>query len=315
MKRNSLWRLGGLVAATASLAAVAATAGSAGPAVSGSISMDGSSTVAPFAQAAAERFQRANRGSRVTVGVSGTGGGFERFCKGEIDMANASRPIRYSEAAKCHSAGIRYIQFLVANDGISIVTSRNNSWASCLTTDELKKIWNQGSKVSNWNEVRTGFPSVPLKLYGPGTDSGTFEFFTEKINGRARQSRSDYTPSENDNVLVEGVAGDRGAMGYFGLSYYLENQSRLKLIGVDAGSGCTTPNVRRVQARAYKPLSRGLFIYVKRTSFQRAVVKAFVRFMIANEVAISRAADMVPLTKQQLAKAKRQYNVAIKNPR
>ncbi len=323
MKRTSLLRLGLLVSAVAALAATAASVGSARPAanatpaartVSGQISMDGSSTVAPFAQASAERFQRANKGAQVTVGVSGTGGGFERFCKGETDMANASRPIKYSEAAKCHSSGIRYIQFLVANDGISLVTSKGNTWANCLTTEELKRIWDKGSKLDNWKDVRPQFPDVKLKLYGPGTDSGTFEFFTEKINGKAKQSRSDYSPSENDNVLVQGVAGDRGALGYFGLSYYLENRDRLKLLQVNSGGGCVSPNVARVQSRDYKPLSRGLFIYVKRTAFQRAVVKAYVRFMIANEVVIAKAADMVPLTRKQLAKAKRQYNVAITSP-
>jgi phosphate transport system substrate-binding protein len=283
--------------------------------IRGAVTADGSSTVAPFAQAAAESFQRQYRGARVTVGVSGTGGGFERFCKNETDLSNASRPIRLSEAARCHEAGIGYIQFLVANDGISLVVNRSNTWANCLTTDELERIWDRGSRIDNWSEVRSGFPNVPLRLFGPGTDSGTFEFFTEKINGRARQSRSDYSASEDDNVLVRGVAGERGALAYFGLSYYLENQNRLKVLSVNAGNGCVKPSIATVQSRAYKPLSRGLFVYAKKKSFKRDVVAAFIRHMIVNEKTISRAARMVPLTKQQLAKAKRQYNTAIENRR
>ncbi len=282
-------------------------------AIRGSVSSDGSSTVAPFAQAAAESFQRQYRGARVTVGVSGTGGGFERFCKNETDLSNASRPIRLSEAAKCHDAGIGYIQFLVANDGISLAVNKTNTWANCLTTEELKKVWDRGSKVDNWRDIRPGFPNVPLKLFGPGTDSGTFEFFTEKINGRARQSRSDYSASEDDNVLVRGVSGERGGLGYFGLSYYLENTSRLKVLAVNSGNGCVKPSVASVQSRAYKPLSRGLFVYSKKKAFKRDVVAGFIRHMILNERQISRAARMVPLTKPQLAKAKRQYNTAIKN--
>ncbi|HEU6444215.1 MAG TPA: PstS family phosphate ABC transporter substrate-binding protein [Gaiellaceae bacterium] len=294
------------------LASVAAAIAGA-QAIRGTVQSDGSSTVAPFAQAAAESFEGKYGGARVVVGVSGTGGGFERFCKNETDLSNASRPIRLSEAARCHDAGVGYIQFLVANDGISVVVNRQNTWANCLTTAELKKIWDRGSNVDNWNDVRSSFPNVPLKLYGPGTDSGTFEFFTEKINGRARQSRSDYSASEDDNVLVRGVAGDRGAMGYFGLSYYLENRNRLKVLRVNGGNGCVTPSVATVQSRAYRPLSRGLFIYSKKKSFKRDVVAAFIRHIIVNEKAISRKAKIVPLTKPQLRKAQRQYNTAIKN--
>jgi phosphate transport system substrate-binding protein len=301
-----------LVLVGAGIALIAATSVTAA-AIRGSVSSDGSSTVAPFAQAAAESFQRQHRGARVTVGVSGTGGGFERFCKNETDLSNASRPIRLSEAARCHTAGIGYIQFLVANDGISLVVNRQNTWVNCLTTDELKRIWDRGSNVSNWNQVRPSFPNVPLRLFGPGTDSGTFEFFTEKVNGTARRSRSDYSASEDDNVLVRGVAGERGALGYFGLSYYLENTNRLKVLSINNGSGCVKPSVASVQNRAYKPLSRGLFVYAKKKAFKRDVVAAFIRHMVLNERAISRSARMVPLTKLQLAKAKRQYNTAIKN--
>jgi phosphate transport system substrate-binding protein len=311
MKVRRLLLVWGGVTAVALASVAAAIAGA--QAIRGTVNADGSSTVAPFAQAAAESFERRYSGANVLVGVSGTGGGFERFCKNETDLSNASRPIRLSEAQKCHDAGIGYIQFLVANDGISLVVNRENTWATCLTVDELKKVWDRGSKVNNWNEIRSSFPNVPLKLFGPGTDSGTFEFFTEKVNGTARRSRSDYSASEDDNVLVRGVAGERGAMGYFGLSYYLSNQNRLKVVNVNAGGGCVKPSIASVQSRAYRPLSRGLFVYAKKKSFKRDVVAAFIRHMIVNEKAISRTARIVPLTKKQLAKAKRQYNTAIKN--
>jgi phosphate transport system substrate-binding protein len=311
MRKLHKFLVGGGVALIAVASAAAAVAGV--QAIRGTVNSDGSSTVAPFAQAAAESFERKYSGANVLVGVSGTGGGFERFCKNETDLSNASRPIRLSEAARCHEAGIGYIQFLVANDGLSLVVNRQNTWANCLTVDELKRVWDRGSRINNWNQIRSSFPDVPLKLFGPGTDSGTFEFFTEKINGRARQSRSDYSASENDNVLVQGVAGERGAMGYFGLSYYLSNKSRLKVLQVNGGNGCVTPSVASVQNRTYRPLSRGLFVYAKKKAFKRDVVAAFIRHMIVNEKAIATKARIVPLTKAQLRKAQRQYNTAIKN--
>jgi phosphate transport system substrate-binding protein len=303
--------VGGGVAALALVSVAAAIAGA--QAIRGTVTADGSSTVGPFATAAAEGYQRKYPGARVTVGISGTGGGFERFCKNETDLSNASRPIKLSEAQKCHDAGIGYIQFLVANDGLSLVVNKQNTWANCLTTEELKKIWDRGSKVNNWHDIRPSFPDVPLKLWGAGTDSGTFDFFTEKINGTARRSRSDYTASEDDNVTVRGVAGERGGMGYFGFSYYEENTSRLKLLAVNGGNGCVKPSKASVQARTYKPLSRGLFIYSKKKSFKRDVVAAFIRYIAVNERAISKRARFVSLTTPQLAKLKRQYNTAIRN--
>src|SRR5215207_7099179 len=247
MKVRRLLLVGGGVTAVALASVAAAVAGA--QAIRGTVNADGSSTVAPFAQAAAESFEHRYSGANVLVGVSGTGGGFERFCKNETDLSNASRPIRLSEAAKCHEARIGYIQFLVANDGISLVVNRQNTWATCLTTDELKKVWDRNSKVNSWRDIRSSFPDVPLKLFGPGTDSGTFEFFTEKINGRARRSRSDYTASENDNVLVRGVEGERGSLGYFGYSYYEENSKKLGLVKIDAGAGCVGPSIKTVQNR------------------------------------------------------------------
>jgi phosphate transport system substrate-binding protein len=311
MRFRRLLIAGGAAAAVALASVAVAVAGS--QAIRGTITSDGSSTVGPLAQAGAETFERKYRGARVVVGVSGTGGGFERFCKNETDLSNASRPIRLSEAARCHDAGIGYIQFLVANDGLSLVVNRSNTWANCLTVAELHKIWDRGSTVDNWREVRAGFPNVPLRLFGAGTDSGTFDFFTEKINGRSGRSRSDYSATEDDNVTVRGVAGERGAMGYFGLSYYLENTSRLKLLAIDGGNGCVKPSNATVQNRRYRPLARGLFIYAKKKSFKRDVVAAYIRHMIVNEKAIARSAKFVPLTKAQLRKAQRQYNTAFKN--
>ena len=314
MKKASYGRsalLGAAVLLALGLAAVAAAMPS-GQQVSGRVTADGSSTVGPYVSTAAQRFERRNRGARVVVGISGTGGGFERFCKGEIDLSNASRPIKLSEAKKCQDNGVQYIQFLIANDGLSVVVNKNNTWVSCLTPAELKKVWDKGSKVNNWNEIRSSFPDVPLKLFGAGTDSGTFDFFTEKINGKSGQSRSDYSATEDDNVTVRGVAGDRGALGYFGLSYYTENKSRLKVLKIHNGSTCVTPTIASVQAGTYKPLGRPLFVYAKKSSFRRAVVRAFIKYMILNETSIARASRFVPLTKAQLRKAKRQYNTAIR---
>jgi phosphate transport system substrate-binding protein len=294
-------------------AALATTVLAGSTALSGRITADGSSTVGPYVIAAAEGFQKKNRGVQVTVGISGTGGGFERFCRGEIDLANASRPIKQSgnEVPLCLQNGVRYVAFTVANDGLSVVANRSATWVNCLTTAELKSIWNTGSKVDNWNDVRSSFPDVPLKLFGPGTDSGTFDFFTEKINGKAKASRSDYSASENDNVLVQGVSGERGGLGYFGLSYYEENKSRLKLISVDNGGGCVAPSVKTVQNNTYKPLSRPLFIYAKRTSFNRPEVRSFIGYIFNNEKAIAKKARFVALTDAQLRKARNQYRRAL----
>jgi phosphate transport system substrate-binding protein len=309
-------RIGWVVLAALLATAASATSGFAGlNALKGRITADGSSTVGPFTTAAAEMFQRRNKGVQITVGVSGTGGGFERFCSDETDLSNASRAIKASEHQKCLSNGVRWLAMTVANDGISLVVNKQNTWASCLTVEELKRIWNTGSKVDSWRDVRSSFPNVPLKLYGPGTDSGTFEFFTEKINGKARASRSDYQASENDNVLVRGVEGDRGALGYFGLSYYVENRDRLKVLSVDAGGGCVTPSTPTVQAGRYRPLSRPLFIYVKRGSFHRPEVRAFLGFVLNNQKAISTRARMVPLTARQARGQRVRFLQALKSVR
>jgi phosphate transport system substrate-binding protein len=301
-----------LAALGAVVLAAAATGGVS--ALSGTVTADGSSTVGPYATAAAEGFQQRNRGARVTVGISGTGGGFERFCRGETDLQNASRPMRQTEAIRCRDAGVKWVAFTVANDGLSIVVNRQNTWASCLTVAELKKIWEPGSKVDNWSQVRDGFPNVPLKLFGAGTDSGTFDYFTEAINGKSRASRSDYLASEDDNVIVQGVSGERGALGYFGFSYYEENKSRLKVVAVDQGKGqgCVTPSIATVQSNKYRPLSRPLFVYAKRDSFRRPVVAGFIGYIFNNEKAIAKKAGFIALTDRQLKKARYQYRQALK---
>ncbi|HVM68753.1 MAG TPA: PstS family phosphate ABC transporter substrate-binding protein, partial [Gaiellaceae bacterium] len=278
----------------------------------GTITADGSSTVGPYTTAAAEGFQKRHKGVRVTVGISGTGGGFERFCKGETDLQNASRPMRNSEAVACRDNGVKWLAFTVANDGLTVVVNRSNTWAQCLTTAELKLIWDSGSKISNWKDVRPGFPDVPLKLYGPGTDSGTFDYFTEAVNGRAKRSRSDYLATEDDNIIVQGVSGERGGLGYFGFSYYEENKDKLRAVSVDGGRGCVTPSLKTVQLNQYRPLSRPLFIYAKLPSFRRPEVAAFVGYVFNNEKAIARRADFIPLTDRQLKKARYQYKQALK---
>jgi phosphate transport system substrate-binding protein len=302
------------VATVALAATIAASAGFAAKPkpLSGTITADGSSTVGPWTTAAAEMFRKVQPKVRVTVGISGTGGGFERFCRGETDLSDASRAIKSSEYDNCRANGIKWVAFTVANDGISLVVNKQNTWAKCLTTAELKKIWDTGSKVDNWKDVRAGFPDVPLKLYGPGTDSGTFDFFTEKINGKARRSRSDYAASEDDNILVQGVEGSRGGLGYFGFSYYEENASRLNLVAVDAGAGCVKPSKATVQAGNYKPLSRPLFIYAKRASFTRPEVRAFIGFALNNQARIAAKADFVALTKAQARRSRFHYNTVLK---
>ena len=282
----------------------------------GSVTADGSSTVGPYTTAAAELFSRAGASSvKVTVGISGTGGGFQRFCKGEIDLSDASRPIRASEAQECIKNGVGYRRaFTVANDALTVVVNQQNTWAKCLSVDELKKIWQPGSKVDNWKDVRSGFPDVPLKLFGPGTDSGTFDYFTEVINGRARASRTDYQASEDDNVLVQGVSGERGGMGYFGFSYYEENKSRLNAVEVrNPKTGqCIAPSAKAAQSGQYKPLARPLFIYAKASSFKRPEVQAFLDYIFDNEVAIAERADFISLTPKQLKKQRTTLNLAIK---
>jgi phosphate transport system substrate-binding protein len=267
----------------------------------GTITADGSSTVGPFVTKAAEDFKAAEDVD-VTVGISGTGGGFERFCADETDLSNASRPIDEDEQALCADAGVEYIEFRVATDALTNVVNSENDWATCLTVDELNAIWKPGSKVTNWNQVDPSFPDVRLVLYGAGTDSGTFDYFTDVINGEEGASRTDYQATEDDNVTVQGVAGDRGALGYFGFSYFEENQDRLKALEVDGGDGCVAPSPETAQDGSYTPLSRPLFVYVKRSAFDdNEDVRNFIAYMLDNNQEIAEAAQFVPLSDDQLA--------------
>lgn len=254
------------------------------------IKIDGSSTVFPVTEKVAEGFQKSG-GSRVTVGISGTGGGFKKFCAGETDISNASRPILAKEMQACAAKGIRYIELPVAYDALTVVVNPANTWATNLTTAELKKIWQPGSTVKNWSEVRSGFPNLPLRLFGPGADSGTFDYFTEAINGKSKQSRKDYTASEDDNVLVQGVSRNRGALGYFGYAYYEPNKSRIKAVKVNG----VAPSKQTVESGAYTPLSRPLFIYVSAKSTQKPEVKRFVEYYIKNGAAAASAVKYIPL--------------------
>jgi phosphate transport system substrate-binding protein len=280
--------------------------------LSGTIVADGSSTVGPYTTATAELFRRAGATNvRVTVGISGTGGGFSRFCRGETDLSDASRPMRIAEAKTCQDNNVvPWNAFTVANDALTVVVSKQNTWARCLSVAELKKIWEPGSQVDNWSEVRAGFPDVPLRLFGPGTDSGTFEYFTEVINGRARASRTDYQASEDDNVLVQGVAGDRGGMAYFGYSYFVENKTRLNAVQVrnPKTNACVAPAEKSVHEQKYKPLSRPLFVYVKGSSFKKRHVQAFLDYMFDNEVRIANRARFISLTPQQLKRARHHFH-------
>ena len=279
--------------------------------VSGAVAIDGSSTVFPFAQAAAEGFQSENPDAKVTVGESGTGGGFEKFCAGEIDVADASRPIDDAdEVPVCKKNNVEYAQIEVANDGIAIATNPSLKMA-CLTTDQLNQLWKKGSDVSNYSQLGSGIPAGEVSLYGPGTDSGTFDFFTEEINGEKGDTRTDYQPSEDDNVLVQGVEGDSTALGYFGFSYYETNADKLNLVAVDGGDGCIKPSVETIQNGTYKPLSRTLYMYVNTASLaDKPQVKAFMDYVVDNADESATTAQIVPLTAEQLTTAKSELSKA-----
>jgi phosphate transport system substrate-binding protein len=274
--------------------------GGGGGDVSGKIVIDGSSTVGPFAQAAAEEFQAQNPDVQVSVGTSGTGGGFERFCAGETDISDASRPIDEEEEVPiCRRNNVAYKEVQVANDGISVVTNPGVE-IDCMTTQELKQAWQTNSDVSNF---KPDFPDQEVSFYGPGTDSGTFEFFTEEINGEEGNTRKDYQPSEDDNVLVTGVAGDDGGFGYFGFSYYEQNQDQLNLVSVDGGDGCVAPSQETISSGEYAPLSRPLFMYPSEESLGKPQVKAFMDYVIDNYETISEASNIVPMSSAQAQKA------------
>jgi phosphate transport system substrate-binding protein len=263
--------------------------------LTGTVSVDGSSTVFPITEAVAEEFQKEHRDVRVTVGVSGTGGGFKKFDLGETDINDASRVIKDSEAAACRENGIEFIELPVAFDGISVVVHPDNEFVDRLSVEELTRIWQPGSTVKTWADVRDGWPAEEIKLYGPGVDSGTFDYFTEAINGKSQACRADFTASEDDNVLVQGVAGDRYSLGFFGFAYYEENADRLKVVPVGEAGSAVAPSVQSINDGSYTPLSRPIFIYVNKASADRPEVDAFVDFYLANAPVLVREVGYVPL--------------------
>lgn len=266
------------------------------------LKVDGSSTVYPITEAVAEDYRNADPNLQVTIGISGTGGGMKKFTAGEIDICNASRPIKKSESDICKEKNIKFIEIPVAYDGLAVVVHPSNNWVDKLTVSELKMIWEAAAqgKIMNWSQVRKGFPDKPIKLFGPGTDSGTFDYFTEAINGKQGDSRGDYTASEDDNVLVQGVSSDEGSLGYFGLAYYEENASKLKLIPIDDGNesngtGAITPSLTTVQNGTYAPLSRVLLIYANLESERNAAVKNFLNYYIENVPELAKEVGFIPL--------------------
>lgn len=294
----SRWRSTELAWAVA-MAFTAAACASDRPATtgpSGTVMVDGSSTVYPVTEAVAEEFTlEMGRAVRVMVGISGTGGGFKRFCTGETDLSNASRAISASERDLCAEHGVEFLELPIAYDGLTVAVNRENEFAACLTVEELKRIWAPGSEVRRWSDVRGSWPGEPIRLYGPGTDSGTFDYFTEAVVGEEKASRADFTASEDDNVLVQGVAGDRYSLGYFGYAYYEQNRERLRPVAVDGGEGCVAPSPETIRSGAYRPLSRPLFLYVSRAALERPEVGAFLRFYMENAEALVPEAGYVPL--------------------
>jgi phosphate transport system substrate-binding protein len=275
------------------------------------VRIDGSSTVYPITEAVAEEFQKAKKQAvRVTVGISGTGGGFKKFCRGETDISDASRPISAREMQACAEAGIKYVELPVAFDALTVVINPRNTWIKELRVEELKKMWEPAAqaKIMTWNQVNPAWPKVPLKLFGPGADSGTFDYFTDAINGKEKASRGDFTASEDDNVLVQGVSRDVNAIGYFGLAYYMENKDKLKAVPIVDRNGkkAVGPSLETVMDGTYQPLARPIFIYVSDRAMQRPEVNEFVQFYLKNAPALVKEVGYVPLARQH-------YDMALRN--
>jgi phosphate transport system substrate-binding protein len=280
-------------------------------ALSGEIVSDGSSTVGPLTQAVAEEFNGQAPNVQISVDISGTGGGFERFCAGETDVQNASRAIEEDEIAACAENGVDWYEFEVAYDGLTVGTNPENTWLTCITTDQLKQLWQKESPANTWADLNAEYPADTINLYGPGTDSGTFDFFVETILGED-DIREDFTPSEDDNVLVEGVAGDVNALGYFGLAYYEANQDSLTALAVDNGDGnCVTPSPETVQDGTYAPLSRPLYVYVTAESLQRPEVQEFVRFYLSEAPALAAEVGYVASPEETYAEDVASFEAAI----
>lgn len=275
------------------------------------IKIDGSSTVYPITEAVAEEFQKVQK-VKVTVGESGTGGGFKKFCRGETDVANASRPISTKEMEACKDAGIQFIELPIAYDGLTVVVNSKNDWVKSLTVEELKKIWGPGSSIKNWKQINPAYPDKPISLYGPGTASGTFDYFSEAINGKKGSHRTDYTPSEDDNILVQGVSSNTGGMAYFGYAYFDENKNKLRAIPIalKTGAPAIMPSPDTVKNGTYQPLSRPLFIYVNATAAAfRPEVKAFVNFYLEQAPTLVQEVKYVPLPAEDYAAVKAHYKL------
>jgi phosphate transport system substrate-binding protein len=275
------------------------------------VRIDGSSTVYPITEAVAEEFQKAKKQAvKVTVGISGTGGGFKKFCRGETDISDASRPISAREMQACAEAGIKYVELPVAFDALTVVINPRNTWIKELRVEELRKMWEPAAqaKIMTWNQVNSAWPKVPLKLFGPGADSGTFDYFTDAINGKEKASRGDFTASEDDNVLVQGVSRDVNAIGYFGLAYYMENKDKLKAVPIVDRNGkkAVGPSLETVMDGTYQPLARPIFIYVSDRAMQRPEVNEFVQFYLKNAPALVKEVGYVPLARQH-------YDMALRN--
>ena len=281
--------------------------------LTGTVEIDGSSTVYPITEAVAEEFGKAHPEVRVNVGVSGTGGGFKRFVVGETDISDASRPIKDSEAQSAADKGVEYIEIKVGTDGLSVMVNPENDFVEHLTVEELSEIWKPESEINNWKDVRSGFPDLGLKLYGPGTDSGTFDHFTDEINGEEGASRPDYTASEDDNVLVKGIAGDKGSLGYFGYAYYIENTDKLKLVAIDGGDGPVLPTPETINNGTYAPLSRPIFIYVSISSLiNKPQVLEFVKFYLTEGPALVPEVGYIELPDEDYAEIWEKVGAAIK---
>ncbi len=266
----------------------------------GTIKIDGSSTVYPITEAVAEDFQIAKRGkTRVTVGISGTGGGFKKFCRGEIDITDASRPIKQKEIDKCKKAGVQYVEMPVAFDALTVVINPKNNWSKTITVAELKRMWEPAAqnKITRWNQINPAWPNKKFKLYGPGADSGTFDYFTEAVVGKAKSSRGDFTASEDDNVLVQGVSRDKNGLAFFGFAYYVENQKKLNAVAVDGGKGGIRPSAKTVENGTYQPLSRPIFIYINVKSAKRPEVREFIDFYMKEGPALVKEVKYFPLLK------------------
>ena len=276
--------------------------------LTGTVRVDGSSTVFPITEAVAEEFGAVHPKVRVTVGISGTGGGFKKFTKGEIDINDASRPMKDEEIKIADENDIGYVEIPVAFDGLSVVVNTENDWLDYLTVAELNMIWKPGSNVKLWSDVRAGWPVKEMKLYGPGTDSGTFDYFTEAINGKSQSCRSDFTKSEDDNVLVSGVVGDKYALGFFGFAYYTENTDKLKVVPIDGGTGPVIPTATTINNGTYAPLSRPIFIYVNPEAAKRPEVDAFVRFYIEQAATLSKEVGYVGLPASLYKQALERYS-------